>query len=112
MRFRHPVAKQSVNVTYGDESREPIEQLGGMRNGEHPMKTLLALVTVALTALILEEKARQVAGDAQEAYSGAVVQGREAKKALSRTIEQQPLVSLLVAGGLAYAVASLVPSRG
>ncbi len=76
------------------------------------MKTLLALVTVALTALILEEKARQVAGDAQEAYSGAVVQGREAKKALSQTIEQQPLVSLLVAGGLAYAVASIVPGRG
>ena len=76
------------------------------------MKTLLALVTVALTALILEEKARQVAGDAQQAYSGAVVQSREATKALSNTIEQQPLISLLVAGGLAYALASVIPSRG
>jgi len=31
------------------------------------MKPLLALVTLALTALIFEEKARQLAGDAQEA---------------------------------------------
>lgn len=76
------------------------------------MKTLLALVTVTLTALILEEKARQVAGDAQEAYSGAVAQGREATKALSRTIEQQPIISLLIAGTLAYAAASIIPSRG
>jgi hypothetical protein len=75
------------------------------------MKTLLALVTLALTALILEEKARQVAGDAQDAYGEAVVQGREATEALSQKIEQQPLISLLVAGGLAYAAASVIPKR-
>ncbi len=75
------------------------------------MKTLLALVTLALTALVLEEKARQVAGNAHDAYGEAVTHGREATHALSLKIEQQPLISLLVAGGLAYAVATVVPSR-
>jgi hypothetical protein len=76
------------------------------------MKSLLALVTLALTALILEEKARQVAGDAHEAIDQAVVQARGARQSLSQTIEQQPLISLLVAGGLAYALASIIPNRG
>lgn len=76
------------------------------------MKTLLALVTLALTALVLEEKARQVAGDAQDAYGEVIVQGREAAQALSQKIEQQPLISLLVAGGLAYALATILPGRG
>jgi len=75
------------------------------------MKTLLALITVALTALILEEKAREVAGNAHDAYGEAMAQGREAAKAVSLRIEQQPLVSLLVAGGLAYAAATVTPGR-
>ncbi len=75
------------------------------------MKTLLALVTLALTALILEDKARQIAGDAHDAYREATVQGREATKALTVRIERQPLISLLVAAGLAYAVAAVVPAR-
>jgi hypothetical protein len=85
---------------------------GSSRNKEHPMKSLLALVTLAVTALVLEEKAREVAGDAQDAYTGAVVQAREAKRTLVQQVEQQPLISLLVAAGLAYAVASVIPSRG
>ena len=36
------------------------------------MKSLLALVTLVLTALVFEEKARQIAGDARDAYGGAV----------------------------------------
>ena len=76
------------------------------------MKPLLALVTLALTALVLEEKAREVAGDAHEAYGQAVVQAREAKQSLAGQVRQQPLLSLLIAGGLAYAVASVVPARG
>lgn len=76
------------------------------------MKTLLALVTLALTALVLEEKARDVVASAQDAYGEAVVQGREATKVLSETIDQQPLISLLVAGGLAYVLATILPSRG
>lgn len=75
------------------------------------MKLLLALVTLALTALIFEEKARQVAADAQQGYGEAVDQVREATNALSQKVEQQPLVSLLVAGGIAYALASVIPSQ-
>ncbi len=76
------------------------------------MKPLLALVTLALTALIFEEKARQVAGDAQQACSGVMEQAREATRALSHTVERQPLISLLTAGGLAYVLASIIPGRG
>jgi hypothetical protein len=75
------------------------------------MKTLLGLTTLVLAALILEEKTRQVAGDAKEAYGEVVVQGRQATKDLARKIEQHPLISLLIAGGFAYALASVVPSR-
>lgn len=75
------------------------------------MKSLLALVTLALTALIFEEKARQVAGDAHDAVDQAIVQARDAKQTLTQKVEQQPLISLLVAGGLAYALASIIPNR-
>jgi len=75
------------------------------------MKSLLALVTLALTALMLEEKARQVAGDAHDAYDEVVVQAREARKTLVQQVEQQPLISMLVAGGIAYALASIIPAR-
>ena len=75
------------------------------------MKSLLALVTLALTALIFEERARQVAGDAHDALDQAVVQARGARQSLTQQVEQQPLISLLVAGGLAYALASIIPAR-
>jgi hypothetical protein len=75
------------------------------------MKPLLALVTLALTALIFEEKARQVAGDAHDALDQAAVQVREARQSLTHKVERQPLISLLVAGGLAYALASIIPVR-
>jgi hypothetical protein len=75
------------------------------------MKSLLALVTLALTALMLEEKARQVAGDAHDAYDEVVVQAREARKTLVQQVEQQPLISMLVVGGIAYALASVIPAR-
>ncbi|PPQ29722.1 hypothetical protein [Rhodopila globiformis] len=76
------------------------------------MKSLLTLVTLALTALMLEEKARQVAGDAHEAYGEVAAQAREARKTLVQQVEQQPLISMLVAGGIAYALASVIPARG
>jgi hypothetical protein len=76
------------------------------------MKPLLALVTLALTALIFEERVRQVAGEAQEACNEMVTQACEAKQALTEKVERQPLISLLVAGGVAYVLASIIPSRG
>jgi len=81
------------------------------RNKEPSMKALLALVTLALTALLFEEKARQVAGDAHDAIDQTVVQVRDAKQSLAQKVEQQPLIALLVAGGLAYAMASIIPKK-
>ncbi|MDR3531494.1 MAG: hypothetical protein P4L90_13205 [Rhodopila sp.] len=75
------------------------------------MKILLAVVTLALTALILEEKTREVAGDAHDAYNETVAQMRDATNTLSQTIQRQPVISLLFAGGLAYVLASIIPSR-
>jgi hypothetical protein len=75
------------------------------------MKSLLALVTLALAALVVEEKARQLAGDAHGAYDEAVVQARDAKQTIAEKVEEKPLISLLVAGGLAYALASVIPKR-
>ncbi|HEY0425075.1 MAG TPA: hypothetical protein VGC82_17275 [Rhodopila sp.] len=75
------------------------------------MKSLLALVTLVLAALVFEEKARQIAGDARDAYGGAVAQAGDAKRALTGSVEHQPLISLLIAGGLAYAAATIIPSR-
>ena len=75
------------------------------------MKALLALVTLALTALVLEERACEVAGDAHDAVDQAMVQAHEAKQTLVQKVEQQPLIALLIAGSLAYVVASIMPSR-
>ena len=76
------------------------------------MKSLLALVTLALTALIFEERARAVAGDAHDAFDNAATHAHDAKAAVVHQVEQQPLLSLLIAGGIAYALASVIPSRG
>ena len=75
------------------------------------MKALLGLVTLALAALIVEDTLRQVAADARGAYDGAAMQAREARTSVSQHVRQQPLISLLVAGGLAYALAAVIPSR-
>ena len=40
--------------------------------------------TLALVAFILEEKARQLAGDAQSAYGGAVDQASKSSEALGK----------------------------
>jgi hypothetical protein len=42
------------------------------------MKAILAVVTLALVALVVEEKARQIAGDTQDAYDEMVDQARGA----------------------------------
>jgi hypothetical protein len=73
------------------------------------MKPLLALVTFTLAALLFEEKARQIAGDAQDAFDQTVVQVRDAKQSLAHKVEQQPLISMVFAGGLAYLLAKVLP---
>ena len=69
------------------------------------------MVTLALVALVVEEKARQIAGDTHDAYDEMVDQARGATETLSRKIEQNPLIALVIAGSLGYLLASLLPRR-
>jgi hypothetical protein len=78
-------------------------------NEEHSMKSILALATLALVALVVEEKARQLAGDAHDAYDEVADQARGATESLSQKVERQPLIALLIAGSLGYVLASLIP---
>jgi ElaB/YqjD/DUF883 family membrane-anchored ribosome-binding protein len=75
------------------------------------MKAILALATLALVTLVLEDKARQVAGEAQDAYGDAAVQAREATESLRHHVGQQPLVALAIAGACGYVLSLLVPRR-
>ncbi|MDQ2803394.1 MAG: hypothetical protein M3Y41_12185 [Pseudomonadota bacterium] len=75
------------------------------------MKSVLALVALVLATLALEERARQVASDAQDAYGGAVDQARVATETVSRNVKQQPLVGVLMAGALGYVLAVITPRR-
>ena len=75
------------------------------------MKWVLGLLTLALAALALEDKGRQVAGNAREVYSEAADQARDATKTLSRSVDQQPLSALVIASILGYFLARLVPRR-
>ena len=67
------------------------------------MKSILAMATLALVALVLEDKARQLAGDAQNAYGGVVVQARESSEALGKKVENQPIVAVLIAAAIGFA---------
>jgi hypothetical protein len=75
------------------------------------MKPLLALTTLALVLLIAEEKARQVAGDAQDAYGEAVKQASGATESITRSIRAQPLAALLIAGAVGYVATWFTPRR-
>ena len=48
------------------------------------MKAILAVVTLALVALVVEEKARQIAGDTHDAYGKMVDHARGATETLSK----------------------------
>jgi hypothetical protein len=76
------------------------------------MKAVLALATLALVSLLFEEKARQVAGDAQDAYGNVVEHARDATDTVVEKVEQMPLVSMLVAVGVGYALSGILPRRG
>jgi hypothetical protein len=73
------------------------------------MKPLLALVTLVLAVLVVEERARQVASDAQHAYGEAVVQARDVSESLNQSIKKQPLAALLVSGAVGYMLSWFVP---
>ena len=75
------------------------------------MKSILALATLALVTLVLEEKGRQVAGEAKNAYGEAVVQARDATQSMRQGIGQQPLTSLVIAGVVGYVLSLVVPQR-
>ncbi len=75
------------------------------------MKAILALATLALVALVLEEKGRQVAGEAKDAYGEAVVQARDAAQSVREGVGQKPLAALVIAGAFGYVLALLIPLR-
>jgi ElaB/YqjD/DUF883 family membrane-anchored ribosome-binding protein len=75
------------------------------------MKSILAVAVLALVSLVFEEKARQVAGEAQHAYGEAVDQARASSESLSRTVEQQPLIALVVAAAVGYILSGFMPRR-
>ena len=75
------------------------------------MKPILAFATLALVTLVLEEKGRQVAGEAQSAYGEAVVQARGATESLRESVGQQPLAALAIASAVGYLLALLIPRR-
>jgi ElaB/YqjD/DUF883 family membrane-anchored ribosome-binding protein len=75
------------------------------------MKAILALATLALVTLVLEEKARQVAGEAKDAYGAAVVQTRDATQSARETVRQKPLPAVAAAAAVGYVLALLTPRR-
>jgi ElaB/YqjD/DUF883 family membrane-anchored ribosome-binding protein len=75
------------------------------------MKPVLALVTLALVTLVLEERGRQVAGEAQDAYGEAVVQARDATESVRQSVGRQPLSALAIAGAVGYVLAMFIPRR-
>ena len=81
------------------------------QEGESSVKWILAIATLALAALALEEKSREVARDARGAAGDAAHQAREATGTLSRNVERQPLSAIFIASILGYVLARLVPRR-
>jgi hypothetical protein len=75
------------------------------------MKAILGLATLALVTLVLEEKGRQVAGEAKNAYGEAVVQARDATHSVRLSVGRQPLASLVIAGVVGYVLSLVVPHR-
>ncbi len=76
------------------------------------MKSVLAVATLAIVALVMEDRARQLAGDAHDAYGELVDQTRHSKEVVTHKIEEKPMIALLVAGAVGYAVSAIWPRRG
>jgi ElaB/YqjD/DUF883 family membrane-anchored ribosome-binding protein len=75
------------------------------------MRSILALATFALVALVMEEKARQLAEDAQHAVGEAVTQAQHTKDTVRHKVEDQPLIAVLVAAAVGYVLSKIVPVR-
>ena len=73
------------------------------------MKAILALATLALVTLVLEEKARQVASEAKDAYGAAVVQTRDTTQSAREAVKQKPLPAVAIAAAVGFMLAKLTP---
>ncbi len=73
------------------------------------MKSILSVAILAMIALIVEEKTRQIAGEAHDAYGELVDQTQRSAEAVSHKIENRPMIALLLAGGLGFAAAKVMP---
>lgn len=71
------------------------------------MKLILGLATLAFAILVLEERTRQIAGEAQEVIGETATQARDASHAVIRGVKQRPLATLLIASGLGFVLARL-----
>ncbi len=75
------------------------------------MKSVLALATLALVALALEEKTREVAGEARDAYGEIVTRAHKSRDQVAQKVAGHPIGALVLAGGLGCALAFLLPPR-
>jgi hypothetical protein len=71
------------------------------------MKSILALATFALVVLALEDKARQVAGEAQDSVGDAVDRVRSVAAETRRSTQSRPLPALLIASAVGYGMSRL-----
>jgi hypothetical protein len=71
------------------------------------MKSILALATFALVVLALEDKARQVAGEAQDSVGDAVDRVRSVAADTRRSTQNRPLPALLIASVVGYGLSRL-----
>jgi uncharacterized protein YjbJ (UPF0337 family) len=58
-----------------------------------------------------EGKARQVAGKVQSAYGKGADQAQDIAESVSRSVEQRPLMAVLIAGAVGYALGRLTHRR-
>jgi hypothetical protein len=76
------------------------------------MKTVLALATFALVLLVLEDKAREVAAHAHDAYGETADRVRSLAADTRRATKDRPVPSLLVAGIVGYGLSRLTRIAG
>jgi hypothetical protein len=73
------------------------------------VKAILAVITLALMALTLEDRARRVTGEAQEAYGAAQQKIQAGAADTRRLVKKRPLPAVLIAGIAGYGLSRIVP---